>query len=88
MKGQTTPESELESAIIDKLEHFLLELSRDFCSRPGKSASLSLEHFFVDLVFFNRLLRCYVPVDLKINRLSHGDLEPRCRCTSITSTGL
>jgi len=68
-------ESDLESAIIDKLEHFLLELGKGFLFEARqKRFTFDEEHFFVDLVFFNRLLRCYVLIDLKIGKLSHGDL--------------
>ena len=68
-------ESELESAIIDKLEHFLLELGKRFLFEARqKRFTFDEEHFFIDLVFYNRLLRCYVLIDLKIGKLSHGDL--------------
>ncbi len=68
-------ESELESAIIDKLEHFLLELGKGFLFEARqKRFTFDEEHFFVDLVFYNRLLRCYVLIDLKIGKLSHQDL--------------
>ena len=68
-------ESELESAIIDKLEHFLLELGKGFLFEARqKRFTFDEEHFFVDLVFYNRLLRCYVLIDLKIGELKHQDL--------------
>lgn len=68
-------ESDLESAIIDKLEHFLLELGKGFLFEARqKRFTFDEEHFFVDLVFYNRLLRCYVLLDLKIGKLTHGDL--------------
>jgi len=68
-------ESDLESAIIDKLEHFLLELGKGFLFEARqKRFTFGEEHFFVDLVFYNRLLRCYVLIDLKIGKLNHGDL--------------
>jgi len=68
-------ESDLESAIIDKLEHFLLELGKGFLFEARqKRFTFDEEHFFVDLVFYNRLLRCYVLIDLKIGKLSHNDL--------------
>nr|VFJ66444.1 MAG: Predicted nuclease of restriction endonuclease-like (RecB) superfamily, DUF1016 family [Candidatus Kentron sp. FM]VFJ67686.1 MAG: Predicted nuclease of restriction endonuclease-like (RecB) superfamily, DUF1016 family [Candidatus Kentron sp. FM]VFK16879.1 MAG: Predicted nuclease of restriction endonuclease-like (RecB) superfamily, DUF1016 family [Candidatus Kentron sp. FM] len=68
-------ESDLESAIIDKLEHFLLELGKGYLFEARqKRFTFDEEHFFVDLVFYNRLLRCYVLIDLKIGKLSHGDL--------------
>jgi len=68
-------ESDLEAAIIDKLEHFLLELGKGFLFEARqKRFTFDEEHFFVDLVFYNRLLRCYVLVDLKIGKLTHQDL--------------
>lgn len=68
-------ESELESAIIGKLEHFLLELGKGFLFEARqKRLTFGEDHFFVDLVFYNRLLKCYVLVDLKIGKLTHQDL--------------
>lgn len=68
-------ESDLECAIIDKLEHFLLEFGKGFLFEGRqKRFTFDEEHFFVDLVFYNRLLRCYVLLDLKIGKLNHGDL--------------
>jgi predicted nuclease of restriction endonuclease-like (RecB) superfamily len=68
-------ERELETAIIDKLEHFLLELGKGFLFEARqKRFSFEEEHFHVDLVFYNRLLRCYVLIDLKLDKLTHQDL--------------
>lgn len=68
-------ESDLEAAIIDKLEQFLLELGKGFLFEARqKRFTYAEEHFFVDLVFYNRLLRCYVLLDLKIGKLTHQDL--------------
>ena len=68
-------ESDLESAIIDKLEHFLLELGKGFLFEARqKRLTFDEDHFFVDLVFYNRLLGCYVLIDLKIGKLTHQDL--------------
>lgn len=68
-------ESDLETAIIDKLEHFLLELGKGFLFEARqKRFTYDEDHFFVDLVFYNRLLRCYIIVDLKIGKLTHQDL--------------
>jgi len=65
-------ESDLESAVIGKLEHFLLELGKGFLFEARqKRFTFDEEHFFVDLVFYNRLLRCYVLIDLKIGKLTH-----------------
>ncbi len=68
-------ESDLETAIIDKLEYFLLELGKGFLFEARqKRFTFDEDHFFVDLVFYNRLLRCYVLIDLKIGKLTHQDL--------------
>lgn len=68
-------ESELESKIIDHLQQFLLELGKGFAF-VGRQVRLTFdeEHFKVDLVFFNRILRCFVLVDLKIGELKHQDI--------------
>ncbi|MFQ5687303.1 MAG: YhcG family protein [Candidatus Scalindua sp.] len=68
-------ESDLEAAIIDKIEHFLLELGKGFLF-SGRQVRFTFneDHFFVDLVFYNRLLKCFVLIDLKIGKLKHQDL--------------
>ncbi len=68
-------ESDLETAIINHLEHFLLELGKGFLFEARqKRFTFDEDHFFVDLVFYNRLLRCYVVIDLKLDKLTHQDL--------------
>jgi predicted nuclease of restriction endonuclease-like (RecB) superfamily len=68
-------ESDLESAIVTHIENFLLELGKGFLFEARqKRFTFDEEHFFVDLVFYNRLLRSYVLIDLKIGKLSHQDL--------------
>lgn len=68
-------ESDLETAIIDQLEKFLLELGKGFLFEARqKRFTFDEDHFFVDLVFYNRLLRCYVIIDLKLDKLAHQDL--------------
>lgn len=68
-------ESEMESAIINKIEHFLLELGKGFLFEARqKRFTYAEDHFYVDLVFYNRLLHCFVLIDLKIGKLSHQDL--------------
>ena len=68
-------ESELETAIIDRLQHFLLELGKGFLFEARqKRFTFDNSHFRVDLVFYNRLLRCYVLIDLKRGELAHQDL--------------
>jgi predicted nuclease of restriction endonuclease-like (RecB) superfamily len=68
-------ERDLEQAIITRLEDFLLEMGKGFCF-VGRQKRITLEgdHFYVDLVFYNRLLRCFVLVDLKLGKLTHQDL--------------
>jgi predicted nuclease of restriction endonuclease-like (RecB) superfamily len=68
-------EHEMETAIIDKIEQFLLELGKGFLFEARqKRFTFNDDHFYVDLVFYNRLLRCYVLIDLKRDKLSHQDL--------------
>ncbi|MCU0690066.1 MAG: PDDEXK nuclease domain-containing protein [Polyangiaceae bacterium] len=68
-------ERDLEQAIIDRIEKFLLELGKGFCFvARQKRVTLEGDHFYVDLVFYNRLLRCFVLVDLKLGKLTHHDL--------------
>lgn len=68
-------ERDLESAIINQLETFLLELGKGFLFEARqKRFTFGTDHFFVDLVFYNRLLRCYVLIDLKIGKLTHENL--------------
>jgi predicted nuclease of restriction endonuclease-like (RecB) superfamily len=68
-------EHDLEAAIIDQLESFLLELGKGFLFEARqKRFTFDNDHFFVDLVFYNRLLRCYVLIDLKRDKLTHQDL--------------
>lgn len=68
-------ENDLESAIIDRLETFLLELGKGFLFEGRqKRFTFDNDHFYIDLVFYNRLLRCYVLIDLKRDKLTHQDL--------------
>ncbi|PKL68525.1 MAG: DUF1016 domain-containing protein [Methanomicrobiales archaeon HGW-Methanomicrobiales-1] len=68
-------ENDLESAIIGKLETFLLELGKGFLFESRqKRFTFDADNFFVDLVFYNRILRCYVLIDLKIGKLTHENL--------------
>lgn len=68
-------ETSLEQEIFNKLEHFLLELGKGF-TFVGRQVRFTFDekHFRVDLVFYNRLLKCFVLIDLKIGELSHQDL--------------
>lgn len=68
-------ESDLETAIIGKLQNFLLELGKGFLFEARqKRFTFDEENFYVDLVFYNRLLQCYVIIDLKTDKLVHQDL--------------
>jgi len=68
-------ELDLETAILGKLQNFLLELGKGFLFEARqKRFSFDEEHFYVDLVFYNRLLQCYVIIDLKTDKLVHQDL--------------
>ena len=68
-------ESDLEQALIAKLQQFLLELGKGFAFM-GRQQRITLdgEHFFIDLVFYNRLTRSFVLLDLKVGELTHQDL--------------
>jgi predicted nuclease of restriction endonuclease-like (RecB) superfamily len=68
-------ESDLEHTIISKIQQFLLELGKGFLFEARqKRFTFDEEHYFVDLVFYNRLLQCYVLIDLKTDKLVHQDL--------------
>ncbi|MBE2188087.1 MAG: DUF1016 family protein [Desulfobulbaceae bacterium] len=68
-------ETDLETAIINQIENFMLELGKGFFF-GGRQVRITFdeEHFRVDLVFYNRLLKCFVLIDLKIGKLTHQDL--------------
>lgn len=68
-------ESELEERLLEKLEHFLLELGKGFTFvARQKRVTIDEQHFAVDLVFYNRLLKSFVLIDLKIGTLKHQDI--------------
>ncbi len=68
-------ESDLETAIIRQLQEFLLELGKGFAFvARQKRLAYEDEHFYVDLVFYNIVLKCYLLIDLKIGKLSHQDI--------------
>lgn len=68
-------ETELEQALINNLQMFLLELGKGFLFEARqKRFSFDEKSFYVDLVFYNRLLQCYVLIDLKVAELKHQDL--------------
>ena len=67
-------EEELETAIINHLQEFLIELGRGFCFEARqKRITFDNEHYRIDLVFYHRLLRCHVLIDLKIGTFDHAD---------------
>jgi predicted nuclease of restriction endonuclease-like (RecB) superfamily len=68
-------ESDLEQALIVKLQQFLLELGKGFAFM-GRQQRITLDgrHFFIDLVFYNRITRSFVLLDLKVGELTHQDL--------------
>jgi hypothetical protein len=74
-EGPAGKESHLESAIIGHLQEFLLEMGRGF-SFVGRQFRISTEtsHFYIDLVFYNYLLKCFVVIDLKTRKLTHQDI--------------
>ena len=68
-------ESDLEDALLDRLQEFLLEMGHGFCFEARqKRILIGDEHFFVDLVFYHRVLKCHVLVELKTAAFSHEHL--------------
>lgn len=73
--GPSSSERQLENALVSRLRDFLMELGKGF-SFVGRQFRISTEttHFYVDLVFYNYLLKCFVLIDLKTKKLMHGDI--------------
>lgn len=73
--GGFISESDLEKNILEHLKELLLELGKGFMF-VGSQVRLTLEedHFYPDLVFYNRLLKCFVIIDLKIGKVTHQDI--------------
>jgi predicted nuclease of restriction endonuclease-like (RecB) superfamily len=68
-------ESQLERALIDNLQHFLLELGKGFAFVARQDRiTVDGDHFYIDLVFYHAVLKCYVLIDLKVGKLTHADL--------------
>ena len=68
-------EKRLEKALIEKMQWFLLELGKGFCFvGRQKRISTELSHYYIDLVFYNSILKCYVLIDLKTKKLTHQDI--------------
>ncbi|MEP7111348.1 MAG: PDDEXK nuclease domain-containing protein [Ferruginibacter sp.] len=74
-EDESYTESGLENAIISKLEHFMIELGKGFLFE-GRQKRFTVEgdNFYVDLVFYNRLIRSFVLVDIRIGSLTHQDI--------------
>jgi predicted nuclease of restriction endonuclease-like (RecB) superfamily len=71
----TYSENDLESALLDKIQDFLLEMGNGFCFEARqKRISIGNEHDRIDLVFYHRILKCHILIDLKTRDFSHGDV--------------
>jgi len=72
---ETISEKDLEQRLIHNLQHFLLELGKGFTFVARQfRITLGNKHYYVDLVFYHRILRCFVLIDLKINSVTHADV--------------
>lgn len=68
-------ESDLEDALINRLQQFLLELGRDlFFVARQKRITIDGDHYYIDLVFYHRVLRCFLIIDLKVGKLTQADI--------------
>ena len=73
--SERTRESDLENALLDKLQDFLLELGKGFAFMARQQRiTLDGVHYFIDLVFYNRLTHSFVLIDLKVGELTHQDI--------------
>jgi predicted nuclease of restriction endonuclease-like (RecB) superfamily len=73
--AEVASESHLEEQLLDKLQSFLLELGKGFCFEARqKRILIGDSHYFVDLVFYHRILKCHVLVELKLAGFSHENL--------------
>jgi predicted nuclease of restriction endonuclease-like (RecB) superfamily len=73
--AEVMSESHLEQQLTEKLQEFLLELGHGFCFEARQRRMLiGGEHFFVDLVFYHRILKCHVLVEIKLQKFSHENL--------------
>jgi predicted nuclease of restriction endonuclease-like (RecB) superfamily len=67
-------ENQLETAIIDHLQDFLIEMGRGFCFEARqRRITFDNEHYYIDLVFYHKILRCNILIDLKVGKFSHAD---------------
>lgn len=70
-------ESDLEDALLDKLQEFLLEMGHGFCLEARQKRILIGEtHNFIDLVFYHRILKCHILIELKVDQFTHEHLGP------------
>ncbi len=69
-------EGQLEGALIDKLQEFLLKLGKGFSyvARQKRISTEDGEHYYIDLVFYNYILKCFVVIDLKVGKLTYQDI--------------
>jgi predicted nuclease of restriction endonuclease-like (RecB) superfamily len=68
-------ESDLETALLDNLQQFITELGNGFCLESRQKRILIGEtYYFIDLVFYHRILKCHILLDLKIGAFEHGDI--------------
>ncbi len=68
-------ESDLETALLDQLQHFMMEMGHGFCLEARqKKILIGDEYFFVDLVFYHRILKCHVLVELKVEDFNHHNI--------------
>jgi predicted nuclease of restriction endonuclease-like (RecB) superfamily len=68
-------ESDLESALLDHLQQFIIELGRGFCFEARqKRLLIGDNHYFLDLLFYQRILKCHVVIELKLGAFEHGDI--------------
>ena len=73
--GKKYFETELEQGLIDKLHNFLLELGKGFSFiARQKRITIEDDHYYIDLVFYNYILKCFVIIDLKVGKLTHQDI--------------
>lgn len=74
-QNKTLYEQSLETELINKLQYFLLELGKGFSFvARQKRVSAENEHFYIDLVFYNYILKCFMLIDLKVGKLTHQDI--------------
>jgi predicted nuclease of restriction endonuclease-like (RecB) superfamily len=72
---ETMSESQLEDQLIENIERFLLELGNGFCFEARqKRIIIGEENFFIDLVFYHRLLKCHVLIELKVDKFNHENI--------------